>query len=115
MSPQKEALSHNQCLEELATATLILADGIDTIRDHFKLYIEMNPALPNHSKDFLHLLSKTIPEVKPRYKLGETVLYSGDSSAFEFTIEEIHIMQSGVFYNMYRYPQENISRIASVE
>lgn len=118
MSPEKEAVTFNQCFEELAQSVLSVADQLDKVRDHFKLYMEMNPALSFERRNFLHLIAETTPEIKAKYKVGDNVMYSTDSSGFEFVVKEIKITEDGVFYSEISgpetsdwLPQDSIHRV----
>ena len=111
MSPEKEATTLNNCMEELAQSVLSVADQLDKVRDHFKLYMELSPALSFERRNFLHMIAETTPEIKAKYKIGDSVMYSTDSSGFEFIVSEIHITIDGVFYNERWLPQDNIHRV----
>ena len=111
MSPEKEATTLNNCMEELAQSVLSVADQLDKVRDHFKLYMELSPALSFERRNSLHMIAETTPEIKAKYKIGDSVMYSTDSSGFEFIVSEIHITIDGVFYNERWLPQDNIHRV----
>ncbi|MBP6738771.1 MAG: hypothetical protein KA146_02220 [Leptospiraceae bacterium] len=108
---ERDAISVNLCLTEIAKALIDVSLVVENLQLKSKI---LDPVLSEEQVKFFSIVGDVLnpkERLTPRYKIGDSVMYSTDSSGFEFIVSEIHITLDGVFYNEEWLKQDNVHRV----